>query len=277
MSGCGPSLPVSNGAASVAPPVGWSTAYEIDFGAQGNVDPLVNGQQVMADGSSWTIATAGAATFRMRANNGIEFGASAANTAWNNAPAFTASVLWISLNDPTLPAAQRLLPSYDIHRQYVFQVHNTVNTGNASNEIVNFNLWAPAAVPYSTATDRMAGVCKGGNATVASGTGSVAQAAAAQLMGSYSGDDVICLAPCVAQPSAVGCSSGVYDAVNGVWPAMSALHECGWISATGLPVAANSASRFNDPSMRLAIAFPTGNATGTFSATVRRLRVLVWG
>ena len=270
MSGC--CIDVNNGTPGGSSTLSaWRVAYEVDFGAQGNV-ALINGQNVTADGRSWTGTGVGTAvTFEWATGVGINFVAGGSNTAWNSAPAFTAAALWISLNDPTLPAAQQLLPNYDINRQYVFQIHNTTNNGNAATEVVSFNLWAPANVPYAGAAARIAGACKGGNATVASGCGFVTNTGTPQLIGAYGGNDVIGFTPAVGAPSAMAGHCGLYGTD---WPAMSSLVECGYTASTGTPAATTSALRFNDRSMRLAIAFPTGNTTATFAATVRRLRVL---
>lgn len=272
--GCGPSIAVSNGSPSVAAPSGWDVAYEVDFGEQGTA-ALINGQNVTADGRSWTgVNVATATTFEWSTGVGINLAAGTSNTAWSSAPAFTAAAIWISLNDPTLPVAQRLIPDYDINRQYVFQLHNTANNGNAATEVVSFNLWAPANTPYAGAVDRIAGVCKGGNATVASGCGFMTNTGTVQLIGAYGANDVIGFTPCVGAPAAMAGHCGAYGSD---WPSMSDLVECGYTASTGTPAATTTPLRFNDRSMRLAIAFPTGNTTGTFAAQVRRMRVLVRG
>lgn len=268
-------IPVVNGVPSGASSssVIWRTVYEIDFSAEPSAS-LANGQNVFSDGTSWTVENAGsAATFRITNGNGIEFAAAAVNTAWNSGGGgFNAPVLWISLNDSSLAANRRLISDYDINRQYVFQLYNPLNNGDAATEVVNFNLYNVAGNPYAAAVARIAGACKGGNATVAGGVGMVTSTATPVLIGDYSADNVICFTPAVGQPSAMSGSSGQFSA--GDWPAMSALRECGWLSSTAVPAASTSGFRYNDPSMRLAIAFPTGNVTASFSATVSRLRIL---
>lgn len=266
--GCGFSSLGGNPSGSGVLPT-YSTAYEIDFTAQPSAS-IVAGQNVLTDGTSWTGENvASAATFRFTNGQGLEF-AAGGTTQWTSA-GLTAAALWISLNDTTLAAARRVIPTWDANRQYIFQLYNPLNNGNAATEIVYYNLYGVANVPYTGAAVRVAGSCKGGNATVASGVGMTTQTGTPVLIGDYAADNVISMTPTVGSPSAMMAQSGVY---SGGWPSMPSLRECGWISSTATP-AAPTAVRFTDGAMRLCIAFPTGNSSATFTATVARLRVLV--
>jgi len=262
--------PLDNGVASGsrrAP--GWSLLARVDFTAEPTRD-VVNGDNVLVDGRTFTgINVAAAATFRFVSGVGLQFVAGG-NTAWNSGGgAFTAATLAISLNGPGLAATRRLLPTYDCNRQYLYQVRNTVNTGNAATEVLYFNLYSLAGTPYVGAANVVGGACKGGNATVASGVGVTTQVSTPVLIGDYAGDDVIGFTVSPGAPSAVGGSCGVYTTE---WPAMPALRGCGWMASTATP-AGLSAVRFNDPSLQLAISHPTGNGSATFASTCTELRV----
>ncbi len=267
-------IPSVNGvpASAVAASGLWEVVYEMDFSAEPTVT-LSNGQNVLSDGTSWTVENDTAATtFRILNGAGIQFAANGTSSAWNSAGGgFNASVIWISLNDQSLVSARRLIPDWDLNRQYLFQVYNTVNNGNAATEVLFLNLYSPGGTPYASAAARVAGSCKGGNSTVASGVGITTQVSTPVLIGDYGADDVVGFSIAPGMPSAIAGHSGLFAA--GDWPDMANLRECGWCATTATP-AALTAARFTDPAMRIAIAHPTGNSTGTFSSTTAMFRVL---
>ena len=271
MSCCAPSRRI-DGRAPSSGSAAWRIDADVDF-RDAATAAIVNGQQTVG-GYSWTGQNAATATtFRFLSGTGIDYVSNASNTAWNAAPAFTACALWISLNDTSLAADRRLLPNFDPARTYLFQIWNRDNNGNAATEVVYFNLFQVAGSPFAVAVDRVVGACRGGNATVAGGVGANQGTSVPQLIGSYSARDVLALVP---SPGSQGVAMycGTYDVANDAWPANSDLADCGSYQGSGLAATTSGNAHLWDPSMRLCIAFATGNTTATFAATVQRLRVL---
>ncbi len=266
MSCCAPEAlsggrPRSSSPADAAGAPGWRIAAAYNFAA----DPTQN----FADGAitiagvTWTGANrAAAATWRNTLGQGIEFSAGA-NTAFTTAGI---SATWLRA------AWADLVPSYDPTRRYALQCRTTVNNADAASERFFMGVHQPLLTPTGSAVSACAvfvghngvSLMSGFYAANSAGTGSVDYPPATT--------DVLCWLGSPDSPS--GAAGLVGQSVAGAFCPNSDLRSVGWNQETGTP-AAITGDNFRDPQCEVFFAFPTGNASATFSVTIAELRVLV--
>lgn len=251
-----------SGPASIPGAAGYELAARVLFDAA--TQALADGAQVI-DGVTFTVVnSASAATWQTTLGTGLQFRAAAVSTQWVTAGGGqSAAALRVRWRD--------LVDDYDPTRRYLVQVLLDASDANAASERVAVGVIREAGVPTG-ANRAISGAFHGHNGTAvmagtiasnSAGTGSVDYAA------------VPCELSWSASPSSPSGAVGHYaPQAAGDWAPQSDLRTLTWTQATGTP-GAITADAFTDPDAEVFLAFPTGNVTGTFNATVRELRVLV--
>lgn len=166
------------------------------------------------------------------------------------------------------------IPDFDPTRRYLFQLQLTANNGDAASERVCFSIVRPVGVPTGAIAVAMAWTFSGSTAAaVMGGFGSSSSGGTGSTDYTFAnGYDVLSFTVSPASGSAV--QGYLAQSVGGTWPPQTGQRPVTGNQLTGAPLAI-TAAEFLDPRCQLAIAFPTGNNSGTFSATVRRMRALV--
>lgn len=261
--------PPSGGAASAQGAPGWQVAYENRFYELPDDGPVASGPVVLGD-RTWTLANAGAnGTFVVASGDptgggagGLAMFATAVSTQYTSG---TRDALAVSISLATL------MPGYDPHLDYYFQILVGASNADASAENVRLCLVGDAGAPASS-VNRLKGVYHG-FAGAPSGIGVATDATNLTSTGfSIATYNVIGFHTGGHMGNSLVCSCGVWDDPGEQWPEMSTLR-----SAVAQTVAGTAfLNTMNDPvNNRLVIAAPTGNVTGTFAVTVGAIRVLV--
>lgn len=261
--------PASSGGGTPSPPgaAGWELAAEFWFRDQPDQD--VNDGAQSIGGLTFTgFNEAAAATWRVQNGAGLQFTAAGVGgtTGWTDAGQ-TATNLRIDVED--------FIPDYDPTRRYLFQCLLAVNNADAISERACFSIIRPVGVPTGATAIAMAWTFSGHNGTsVMGGFGSSNSGGTGSVDYTFAnGFDVLSFA------LSPGSGSGVQGYLaqsggTGTWPAQTAQRPVTANQLTGNPLAI-TAAEWLDPRCQLAFAFPTGNSSGTFSATVAGFRALV--
>lgn len=239
---------------------GWELAATVDF-ANDPTQNLADGV-ITIDGVDFTVANSvNAATWRVLNGSGLQMAAAAVSTSFTTAGQ---SAPWLRASWASI------VPNYDPTRRYQLQARTSVNNSNAASERFIFGVFQDLLTPTGSAVSACGtfvghnGVAQmaGFYAANSAGTGSV----------DYAATDVLVWVSSPGSPS--GAAGLVGNTVAGAYPPQSALRNVPWNQETGTP-AAITGDIFTDPECEVFLAFPSGNATGTFAVTVTDFRVLV--
>lgn len=244
---------------------GWELVRRVRFSQVATIDPLPAGAVVIDGVTFQSVNVAAATVWRVLNGSGLQFTAAASSTQWVIAGGGqSATALRVAWRD--------LVPDYDPLRRYIVQAIVSANNANAASERVVVGAIRETNVPTGAAR-AIAAAFSGHNGVAAmsgllaansAGTGSVDYAWAAPAVLTWS-----------ASPSSPSGSVAHWAAaIAGDYPPMSDLRTLPWSQDNGTP-SAITAEAYTDPFCEIAIAFPTGNASGTLVATVSDLRVLV--
>lgn len=242
-------------AVSAASRASLNNIFEVDFSAQSTQDFVASGDDVYTiDGTDWTVEnTPAAGTFRVRANQGIEWAAAISTAGTLTTAAQTAPLMWIALEDQLF-----LDPSYN----YVFDLYLNARTLENNLDGIRFGIWGLANSPTGSAIRmRLGGLQRVGGLetpiTIANATLGSAAAGTTHTVLSF-----------LLRPDGVGqISSAHWDAGEDTWPASA--H-----AALGQPTALVAADVLYSEGARFVIAFNSASdASPTSTITVERLRI----
>lgn len=235
----------------------------IDFRLEPSSTPVTGGTHTI-DGDAWEIEGIGVGdTMEIVAGTGITFACRAASTALNTTSQ-TCMYLRIKVRE--------IIPDYDPTRRYIYQLLVGDHTADAGNNQVCLALWNDSTDGPSSGEH----ICQAisGIQAGTQGAGARADVAAAVLHTDFpfsSGWNTIGVTADPGNPGSFACTVG--QGVGSSWPAADGMRSCGWgcISAT---VASNSQPHYSDSEAYITIATPTGESSGTFTATIQALRII---